>query len=124
MKDDANWCEKTKRTVRARTYRIHAFRSVACIQHGIRKMLQVTKLGAGGGGGWTQVPGICSSWGAGDCMDGWLGGTMPTAHMLGYGQMSTHPLNRKHQEGREVDEGNVHQREAQTVSGHRQHRFA
>ena len=38
MKDDANWCEKTKRTVRARTYCIYAFRSVVCMQHGIEKV--------------------------------------------------------------------------------------
>ena len=34
MNDDANWCEKTKRTLRARTYCICAFRSVVCIQGG------------------------------------------------------------------------------------------
>ena len=43
MKDEANWCEKTECTVRARTYCIHAFRSVVCIQHGIRKLLRAAK---------------------------------------------------------------------------------
>ena len=40
--DDTNWREKTKRTVKARTDCGDAFRSVVCIQHGIKKVLPVT----------------------------------------------------------------------------------
>ena len=44
---------KTKHTVRAGSYRVYAFRSVACVQHGIKKVLWVTQLlnGLWGGGG-------------------------------------------------------------------------
>ena len=44
MKGNANWCEKTKRTDRARTYSSYGLRRVVCIQHGIKKRLRVTKL--------------------------------------------------------------------------------
>ena len=50
MKHNANCCEKTKRTVRARTYCIYAFRSVVYILHGSKKGLRVAKRGGGGGG--------------------------------------------------------------------------
>ena len=43
MKHDANWNQKTKRTVRPRTCFIYAFRSVVCLQHGIKQVLRVTK---------------------------------------------------------------------------------
>ena len=43
MKDNAKWCETMKRTVRARTDSIHAFRGVFCTQHGIKKALRATK---------------------------------------------------------------------------------
>ena len=43
MNDDANWYEKTKRIVRATTYCVYAFWSAVCIQHSIKKVLQVTK---------------------------------------------------------------------------------
>ena len=45
MKHDANWCEKTKRTVRARTYCIDAFRCVQGV--GGRVSLRLTRLGLG-----------------------------------------------------------------------------
>ena len=45
MKDDANRCETTTRTVRARTYCISAFQGLSArsTQHSIKKVLRVTK---------------------------------------------------------------------------------
>ena len=56
MKDDANWCG-VRNALRAGICWTYAFRSVVCIQHGIKEVLQVTKrwIGGGGGGGLAMV---------------------------------------------------------------------
>ena len=46
MKDNANWCEKTKRIVRERTHCVYAFQSAVCLQHGIKKASQVMRCPA------------------------------------------------------------------------------
>ena len=48
MKDDANWCEKTKHTVRARTYCLHAFGALPPDSTASRALRVTTPLNAVG----------------------------------------------------------------------------